>query len=81
MDGRLHSTTAVSNSHVKDNSPDALVRELRRLTGEVEQLSRQIETAVTSVTERRKLGVDRRRHSRTDRRRVTDIGLRDASKG
>lgn len=47
---------------------DELVKHLRHLQGEAEKLHKQIHEAAERAVERRRLGVDRRRATRSDRR-------------
>jgi hypothetical protein len=48
---------------------EELIQELHRLRTEADELRREIDEAVTRFTERRKLGINRRKHSRSDRRK------------
>jgi hypothetical protein len=53
---------------LKHEEDDRIVRELHQLRADADRLRQEIADAEPRFTERRTLGIDRRRNSRTDRR-------------
>jgi hypothetical protein len=52
-----------------DHERDEVIRRLAALKADADRLSQEVERVADLFVERRKLGIDRRRHPRSDRRK------------